>query len=247
MRRALIAGNWKMNLGLEEGMVLVQSLLNQSSAEDFANCDVLVCPQMPLIAPLADIAGNIKIGAQDCGATDSGAFTGDTSPQLLASLGCDYVIVGHSERRAGRFEDDGLIQAKAGAAQKAGLTAIVCVGESEMERELGNAETIVASQLAGSIPEGSNAENLVVAYEPVWAIGTGKTASEADVQEMHASIRDQLEDLLGDASKIRILYGGSVKADNAKALLALKDVDGALVGGASLKAESFMPIIKATK
>ena len=234
-----------MNLDLEEGMDLIQSLVNQITPDDLSKCDVLVCPQMPLIAPLSDIAGSIKLGAQDCGAANAGAFTGDTSPSLLASLGCDYVIVGHSERRVGRLEDSGLIRSKTAAAHASGLTAIVCVGESENERDEGKAELVVASQLAASIPPGSNPDNLVVAYEPVWAIGTGKTASEAEVQEMHETIRDQLVDLLGDASKIRILYGGSVKADNAVALLALKDVDGALVGGAALKPDSFLPIIRA--
>lgn len=226
-------------------MALVQALVNQITPDDLSKCDVLVSPQMPLIAPLSDIAGGIKLGAQDCGTADAGAFTGDTSPCLLASLGCDYVIVGHSERRTGRFEESSLVRSKAAAAHVAGLTAIICVGESENERDEGKAELVVASQLAASIPSGSNPDNLVIAYEPVWAIGTGKTASESEVQEMHETIRDQLEDLLGDASKVRILYGGSVKADNAVALMALKDVDGALVGGASLKPDSFLPIIRA--
>jgi triosephosphate isomerase len=193
-----------------------------------------------------EIAGSgVALGGQDCHARPSGAFTGDIAAAMLADLGCGYVIVGHSERRQLHRESDAEVKAKALAAREAGLTAIVCIGETLAERDAGRTLAVIEAQLAGSLPDGATAGDLVVAYEPVWAIGTGRTASAAQVAEVHAAIRRALGTRLSDGGAVRILYGGSVKPDNAASLLAVADVDGALVGGASLDAKGFLAIAAA--
>ncbi|HAD87229.1 MAG TPA: triose-phosphate isomerase, partial [Rhodospirillaceae bacterium] len=198
---------------------------------------------LPMVASAIEESG-IALGAQDCHGNEKGAHTGDVSAKLLAQVGCAYVIVGHSERRTDHGETDEQVRAKAEAAQAAGMAAIVCVGETEAERDAGRATEVVVGQVVGSVPEGATAENLVIAYEPVWAIGTGKTATPQDAQDMHAAIRASLADRFGaeTAAGIRILYGGSMKPGNAAELLALADVDGGLIGGASLVADDFWAI-----
>jgi triosephosphate isomerase len=188
----------------------------------------------------------IALGAQDCHAAASGAHTGDVAAEMLADLGCTYVIVGHSERRSDHGESDAEVKAKAEAAQRAGLVAIVCLGETEAERDAGQALTVVGRQLAASLPEGATPANSVVAYEPVWAIGTGRTPSEEEIVAVHAELRARLVERFGAAGNdFRLLYGGSVKPSNAVAIMALPNVDGGLIGGASLKAEDFWPIVEA--
>ena len=211
------------------------------------DCDVLVCPPATLIAQAAwTVNGAFAIGGQDCHAEASGAFTGDISAEMLKGAGASHVIVGHSERRQYHAETDAIVAAKAKAAWRAGLTAIICFGETLAEREAGKANSVCETQLAGSVPEGATAANTVVAYEPVWAIGTGKTASLDDIKAMHAHVRACLVKQLGEAGRtILIQYGGSVKPDNAAAILSTPEVGGALVGGASLKVADFMAIISA--
>jgi triosephosphate isomerase len=240
-RRPLIAGNWKMNGRLADGTALARDVAARTVA---GGAELLLCPPATLIQPVADaIAGSsLQLGGQDCHAADAGAHTGDIAATMLKDLGCAYVIVGHSERRADHGESDETVRAKAAAALSAGLTPIVCVGENEAERDAGRAGRVVAAQLGGSLPDGWAPANLVVAYEPVWAIGTGRTGTPAEIAEIHALIRNELAGMAGDAAALRILYGGSVKPDNAQAILALDDVDGALIGGASLKADDFMAI-----
>jgi triosephosphate isomerase len=210
--------------------------------------EIAVCPPATLIAHAATAlaGGAMALGAQDCHEKPSGAYTGDISAEMLKDAGCAYVIVGHSERRAGHGESDAEVKAKAEAALRAALTAIVCVGETRAEREAGEALAVVTGQVRGSLPNGAAPENLVVAYEPVWAIGAGLTPTPGDVADMHKNIRLLLGELLGRAgARVRILYGGSVKPANAKDLLGLPNVDGALVGGASLKAVDFLAIAAA--
>lgn len=209
------------------------------------NVDLLVCPPATLVAAFANAAlgSRVAIGAQDCHAEPAGAYTGDVSAEMLADAGASAVIVGHSERRSDHHEADADVRAKALAARRAGLTAIVCVGETRDQRITGKTLDVVGAQLAGSLPDGATAENLVVAYEPVWAIGTGLTPTPGDVAEVHGFIRERLVARFGVAGEgTRVLYGGSVKPANAKELLAVANVDGALVGGASLKAEDFLGI-----
>lgn len=246
VRRKLIAGNWKMNGSAAMTRDLIGALTAKAAAA-LPACDVAVCPPFPCLGgAAAALAGSaVALGAQDCAVKASGAHTGDVAAEMLADVGCRYAIVGHSERRADHGESDALIAAKAAAAHRAGLIAIICVGETEAERVAGRALDVASAQLAGSIPAGATAENTVIAYEPVWAIGTGKTATPADVAEMHAHIRGELAGKIADADKVRILYGGSVKASNAAELLAVENVDGALVGGASLVAADFWAIIEA--
>ena len=241
-----------MNGLREEGRALVNDLAQRAAAAEFA-CDIVVCPPAPLLARTAaglrDVVedlGPIDLGGQDCHAEASGAHTGDISAEMLADAGCRYVIVGHSERRADHGEDDAMVRAKAAAAHRAGLVAIVCLGESQAERDAGQALAVVEHQLAGSLPDGSRADNTVIAYEPVWAIGSGRTPSEREVEEVHRHLRARLTAHLGgEGGTVRILYGGSVNAENAAGLMAIEDVDGALVGGASLDAETFWPIVEA--
>jgi triosephosphate isomerase len=245
--RALIAGNWKMN-GLAKDAKSLAAALKEKAEGAQLDCDLLVCPPFPYLGQVAqELAGcRISLGGQDCHAAGSGAHTGDTAAQMLRDVGCSYVIVGHSERRSGHGETDTQVRAKAEAAQAAGLVPIVCVGETEKERNAEQTMTVIARQVKGSVPAGMDAGRLVVAYEPVWAIGTGRTATPADVARVHGEIRRLLVGLVGEGSeRVRILYGGSVKPDNAAELLSQANVDGALVGGASLDAESFWAIAEA--
>ena len=242
--KKLIAGNWKMNGLKDESISLVKELSKRMTTNTNANFDMLICPPATLIALVAETLKNtpLMVGAQDCHTKDKGAFTGDISAPMLKDSGCQYVILGHSERRHGHGEPSTLISAKAMAANLAGLTAIICVGELEAERASGKEYEVVENQLKLSIPANSNANSIVVAYEPVWAIGTGKTATKDDVIKMHKFIRESLKDKVGNYKEVKILYGGSVKADNAKDILSIENVDGVLVGGASLKADDFWAI-----
>jgi triosephosphate isomerase len=247
-RRALIAGNWKMN-GLAASVEELDLIIQGFGAELSNKIDLLVCPPFTLIEEFAATAkgSKVMIGAQDCHPKASGAHTGDISAEMLADAGAKAVIVGHSERRADHGEGDALVRAKAEAAFRAGLIAIVCVGETRAEREAKQTLDVVARQLQGSVPDGAGASLLVIAYEPVWAIGSGLTPSTGDVAEVHGLIRSAVSARFGATmgSAARILYGGSVKPDNAASLLKANDVDGALVGGASLKAADFLTIARA--
>jgi triosephosphate isomerase (TIM) len=242
-RRPLVAGNWKMN-----GLRASASELARVAAGArllAAAVDLMVCPPATLIAQFAAaVAGTpLRIGAQDCHAEAAGAFTGDLSAEMLKDAGASAIIVGHSERRTYHKETDAEVRAKALAVRRAGLAAIVCVGETQAQRQGGQASAVVAAQLDGSLPDGATADDLVVAYEPVWAIGSGLTPTPADVAEMHGLIRQRLISRFGTAGEgMRILYGGSVKPANARELMGAADVDGALVGGASLKADEFLAI-----
>jgi triosephosphate isomerase (TIM) len=245
--RPLVAGNWKMN-GLSGSLVEIEAMRRAADAGEAGAAELAVCPPATLIAQAAWKlrGGRLSLGAQDCHPEPSGAFTGDISAPMLKDAGAVYCIVGHSERRQYHHETDAEVRAKAEAALKAGLTAIVCVGETRTEREGGHAIAVVERQLRGSLPEGGAPETVVVAYEPVWAIGTGLTPTPADVAEMHRAIRALLGQIYGAAgARMRILYGGSVKPSNCGELLTLDNVDGALVGGASLKAADFLAIAAA--
>ena len=239
-RRPLVAGNWKMN-GLAASIAELKAII--AGARDIAKADLMVCPPATLIASFAAAARGtpVLIGGQDCHAKPSGAFTGDISAEMLKDAGASAVIVGHSERRQYHHETDAEVCAKAEAARRAGLTAIVCVGETQQQRQAGHALDVVGGQLLGSLPGGT--ADFVVAYEPVWAIGTGLTPTVADVGEVHRAIRDHLVSRYGAGGQgTRVLYGGSVNPKNCAALLAVENVDGALVGGASLKADDFLAI-----
>jgi triosephosphate isomerase (TIM) len=246
MPKTLIAGNWKMN-GLAESLTEVDALA-ASLKMQAPQCEVLICPPSTLIDRMRQrlIGTPVAVGAQDCHAKASGAHTGDISVAMLADAGASAVIVGHSERRADHGETSPTVRAKAEAVIGMGLTAIICIGETEAQRDAGQTLTIVLGQLAESIPDAGNASTMVIAYEPVWAIGTGRTPTVADVATVHAAIRGALVQRLGDGAGVRILYGGSVKPDNARELMAVANVNGALVGGASLKAKDFLGIIRAT-
>ncbi len=230
-----------------ENLIADLSAALQENADLFDVADVLVCPPFVHIAAVRNEIGDILVGAQDCSDHDNGAYTGQVSASMLKDMGCTHVILGHSERREWLQEWDELIAMKARKAHEAGLVTIICVGESEEMREEGHEKIVVKSQIAGSLPDTATAENTVIAYEPVWAIGTGKTAQPADVTEMHAFIREVLQEKLADSDDMRILYGGSMKPDNAKDLLATPNVDGGLIGGASLDAGQFLEIIRAVK
>ncbi len=239
--RQLIAGNWKMN-GVGASLAEIEAVAGWvvSAAPPI---DVLICPPATLIArAVAAARGRIAIGGQDCHPEPAGAFTGDISTEMLKDAGASAVIVGHSERRQYHGETDALVVAKALAAWRAGITAVICVGETAAERQAGQTQDVIAGQLTGSVPEGATGSTTAIAYEPVWAIGTGLTPSQAQIAEIHAFIRDRLG--VG-GEQIRILYGGSVKPENARQILALPDVGGALVGGASLKAKDFQTIVSA--
>lgn len=239
----LVAGNWKMN-GLAASQGELAKII--AGARDLAGkAELMICPPATLLAAFATAAKNSKviIGGQDCHTEASGAHTGDISAEMMADAGARAIIVGHSERRAGHHESDALVQAKVHATWRAGLAAIVCIGEQRAERESGKTLDVVGRQLDGSVPEGSMGTNLIIAYEPVWAIGTGLTPTPADVAEVHAFVRKRVTARFGaDGAQIRILYGGSVKPANAKELLTISDVNGALIGGASLKAHDFLGI-----
>jgi triosephosphate isomerase (TIM) len=241
-RRPLVAGNWKMNGRMASAAELAKII---AGARDLPAVDLMVCPPATLLAQFATLAQGspVRIGGQDCHAEPAGAFTGDLSAEMLRDAGASAVIVGHSERRSYHGETDADVRGKALAARRAGLLAIVCVGETRADREGGRALAVVGAQFEGSLPDGASAENLVLAYEPVWAIGSGMTPTPGDVAEMHGLVRQRLASRFGAAGQgVRILYGGSVKPANAKELMGVADVDGALVGGASLKADEFLAI-----
>lgn len=241
-RRPLVAGNWKMN-GLRASVGELNKII--AGARDLANVDVMVCPPATLLADFAALArgSRVAIGGQDCHALPAGAYTGDVSAEMLKDAGAQAVIAGHSERRHYHGETDEAVRAKALAARRAGISAIVCVGETRPERDAGRARAVVGSQLDRSLPDGSDNIFLVVAYEPVWAIGSGVTPTLGDVADMHGFIRERLCVRYGEWGQgTRVLYGGSVKPSNARDLMAVENVDGALVGGASLVADEFLAI-----
>jgi triosephosphate isomerase (TIM) len=242
--RPLVAGNWKMN-GLKTSADELKAILAGFEDDLAARVDVMACPPATLLLAFATMAeaSRIMVGAQDCHPAAAGAHTGDISAEMIADAGGRAVIIGHSERRKDHGEDDALVRAKAEAAWRAGLASIICVGETEAEREGGTTLARIGEQLDASVPEGATPERLVIAYEPVWAIGTGLTPTPEDVADVHAFIRARLDERFGEGgARTRILYGGSVKPDNAAELMAVDNVDGALVGGASLKAADFLGI-----
>lgn len=246
--KKLIAGNWKMNGSLAEAASLTEAIVHGVDKDHslLDRCDFVVCPPFihieTVFGTIQEHSHVLSVGAQECSKFENGAYTGDISAGMLTDIGCTHVILGHSERRQYHNESDALIAEKAQAAHGCDLTTIICVGETEQEREQGNAFDVVGAQLEKAVPEGSNAHNTVIAYEPVWAIGTGKTATAEDVKAMHQYIRDKLKEKLADFAHVRILYGGSVKPNNAQELLSVPNVDGALIGGASLKADDYLAI-----
>ncbi len=242
--RKLAAGNWKMN-GTRAALAEVTALL---AAHPAPACEMLLCPPATLIGAMAEAARGtaLQVGGQDCHPRASGAHTGDIAAAQLVDAGATHVILGHSERRADHGETDALVRAKAEAARAAGLVALICVGETEAQRDAGQTLAVVAAQLAGSVPDGATAADTVIAYEPVWAIGTGRTPTLPEIAEVHAALRAGLAARFGDqAAGMRLLYGGSVKPSNAAEIFGLPNVDGALVGGASLKAADFGAIVAA--
>lgn len=245
----LIVGNWKMNGLTADSDERTAALVKNIKGMGAKSFEIVLCPPATQIARLAwQIKDTpIALGGQDCHAEVSGAFTGNVSAPMLKDIGCAYVIVGHSERRQFHKETNAEIAAKAKAAHVAGLVAIVCIGETDAERSAGKADAIVVSQLQESLPDTATAENTVVAYEPVWAIGTGKVASVDDIKHMHALIRTKVSEKVGKGAWLRLLYGGSVKSGNAPEILHLPNVDGVLVGGASLKADEFWAIAAASE
>jgi triosephosphate isomerase (TIM) len=245
--RPLVAGNWKMN-GTMQSLDEVKRLIDMLEGTQ-VRCDIMICPPATLIAPMARVVASspIRLGGQDCHSEAKGAHTGDISAEMLKDAGCSGVIVGHSERRANHGETDALIKAKAAAAHRAGLAAIICIGETLDERKAGRTLEIVAGQLAAGLPSTATPADTIIAYEPVWAIGTGLTPTTDEVAEVHDLVRANLRQHLGEAGgdAVAILYGGSVKPDNAATLMSVSNVNGALVGGASLAAADFMGIIRA--
>lgn len=245
-RTPLIAGNWKMNGLRADSVALAKSIVEGASGLD---CELLVCPPYTLLHTIGDVVNgtNVMLGAQDCDIADFGAHTGDICVAMLKDAGCTHVIVGHSERRTDHGESDAFVCAKAEVVHAAGMTAVICIGETEIEREQGQTMAVMSTQLDGSVPKGSTAENTVIAYEPVWAIGTGKTATPEDAGDVHDHIRTYLATKLNHdvAGGMRILYGGSMKPGNAAELMAQSDIDGGLIGGAALKAEDFIGIATA--
>ena len=243
----LIAGNWKMN-GLRSAIDQLGELASLMTSGDAPRAMVVICPPATILHAVANrgATSGIMAGGQDCHQAASGAHTGDLSAAMLADAGAQYVIVGHSERRADHGETDALVRAKAEAAIAAGLKPIICVGETEAERDSGDAESVVAAQLAASVPDAGAEHGIVIAYEPVWAIGTGRTPRNEEIAAMHNRIRQLLVERFGeDGQTVRILYGGSMKPQNAREILAIENVNGGLVGGASLLAKDFYTIISA--
>ncbi len=242
----LIAGNWKMNMLASDGVGLARDIAAKAQG---ATCDLLVCPPATILGQVAEVlsGSEVAVGGQDCHESESGAFTGDVSAKMVGDAGASHVILGHSERRHGLGETDARVRAKTQAAHAAGLVAIVCIGETEAERDAGQTLEVLSTQLAGSLPDtGVSGANTVIAYEPVWAIGTGRTPTLDEVEAAHRHIRATLESALGsEAGAVRLLYGGSMKPENAQSLLAVANVDGGLIGGASLDAESFLAIAAA--
>ena len=246
-RRPLIAGNWKMNGLKADALALAKGVVEGVKQAGWTDREVLVCPPATLVLAVAEaVKGTgLMVGGEDCHTKAGGAHTGEISAEMLRDAGASHVIVGHSERRTDCGETDAVVRAKAEAAWRAGLLPIVCIGETLAEREGRRTLGVLETQLKGSVPSGATAAKLVVAYEPVWAIGTGKTPTTDEVAAAHAHIRKMLGELLGDAAAVRLLYGGSMKGSNAAELLAAGDVDGGLIGGASLKADEFLAIAKA--
>jgi triosephosphate isomerase len=245
--RPLVAGNWKMN-GTSTSLNELRTIGHGFMAGLDTETEALICPPATLLSRASEILKStpVRVGGQDCHARESGAHTGDISAEMLKDAGASYVIVGHSERRTDHGETDAVVRAKAEAAWRAGIVAIICIGETKAEREQGATLGVLSRQIAGSVPGSAASANTVIAYEPVWAIGTGLTPTAADVAEAHAHIRSELKALLGaEAAQTRLLYGGSVKPSNAVELLSVENVDGALVGGASLKAQDFLGIAEA--
>lgn len=244
-RKIMIAGNWKMN-GLSADGVNLAKEINSAVKAKSRNCEFVVCPPFTLLSLVKKAlrGSKVALGAQDCHTAEKGAHTGDISPVMLKDLGCSYVILGHSERRADHHESSALVCQKAVSAHQAGLKTIICIGETLEQRESGKTIDVCSCQVKESLPDDAKASNVVIAYEPVWAIGTGKTPTPKEVEDVHAAVRNVLVKKLGktEAAKMRILYGGSVKPSNAKEMLALPDVDGALIGGASLKSADFIAI-----
>lgn len=249
MRQKLVMANWKMNGARETNRVLLETLRDAlGGGLGVRDVACVVCPPYPYLPQVHELlsATGIALGAQDCGHAASGAYTGEVAAAMLADCGCSFVLVGHSERRQYHQESDALLAAKLEAAARSGLTAVLCVGETREQREAGQADAVVAAQLRGALADMPDLTRLAVAYEPVWAIGTGLTATPQQAQEMHVQVRQTLGELdAGSAQKVQILYGGSVKADNAAELFAQNDIDGALVGGASLDAAAFAAIVEA--
>lgn len=248
LRRLVIAGNWKMNGLIADGEALASELVSKMSGAENPEFDMLVCPPFTLLSKIGDIVNNsgVSLGAQDCHTAEAGAHTGNVSPAMLKDQGCECVIVGHSERRTDHGETDDLVRAKAEAVTAADMFAIICVGETETQRDAGETIAVVRNQVRDAVPENSTSDNTIVAYEPVWAIGTGRTPTLDEVEAAHGHIRAALQTALGDeAGAIRLLYGGSMKPENAESLLAVANVDGGLIGGASLDAESFLAIAAA--
>ena len=247
-RKKIIAGNWKMNGLLEDGVNLAKAVSVAVKKLTKPQCEFIVCPPFTLLYSVKKAlrGSKIELGGQDAHFANKGAHTGDVSPTMLKNIGCSYVILGHSERRANHGESSQLVAQKAAAAYANGLKTIICIGETEQQRDAGKTIDVCTKQIKDSVPAEATAANTVIAYEPVWAIGTGKTPTPKDVEEVHAAIREVLAKKLGKnvAARMRILYGGSVKPNNAAEFLSLPDVDGALIGGASLKAEDFMAIAK---
>jgi triosephosphate isomerase (TIM) len=244
--RKLVAGNWKMNGLRADGLALARALVEKADAER-PRSELVLCPPATLLMAIAEAirGSSIALGGQDCHGEPKGAHTGDIGAPMLRDVGCQYVILGHSERRTNHHESDALVRAKVTAALAARLVPILCVGETAEERDRGEALAVVSRQLAGSLPDGVGGAVLVIAYEPVWAIGTGRTPTTDDVAAVHAHIRRELAGKVGEPTATRILYGGSVKPGNAGELLSVANVDGALVGGASLIADDFWAIAKA--
>jgi triosephosphate isomerase len=244
--RPLVAGNWKMN-GTRESLDQIKAIGDGVKEKLSEKVETLLCPPATLLYVATALCTDspLMIGAQDCHQNVSGAHTGDISAEMIADCFGTYVIVGHSERRTDHAETDELVRAKTEAAHAADLTAIICIGETADERKSGRTLDVLKRQLAGSVPDGATAENTVIAYEPVWAIGTGLTPTIGDVEEAHAFMRQELvAGFAGEGKKMRILYGGSVKPSNARELMAVANVDGALIGGASLKAADFLAIYR---
>lgn len=247
-RKALIAGNWKMNGNISMAKELASNIASWYKENNNSHFNMLVCPPFPLLPIVKEALGDsgVLLGSQDCHMNNDGAHTGDTSAVLLKDIGCTHAIIGHSERRTDHGETDALVKAKAEAALKAGLVAVVCIGETLEERDNGKTLEVNSRQVRNSMPEGATADNVVIAYEPVWAIGTGRIPSLEDVAETHAAIRKVIAEVIGsdEAEKMNILYGGSMKPENAQELITITDVDGGLIGGASLKSEDFTAIAK---
>ena len=246
--RPLVAGNWKMHGRRAEGLELAIELARRArrAAAEEIRGDVVICPPAPLLAAVADAVADspVRVGGQDCHWLESGAHTGDVSAAMLTDAGCRYVILGHSERRTGHGETDEIVRKKAEAALAAGLVSIICIGETEAQRAVGETLTVVERQFLNSLPAGAAAENTVVAYEPVWAIGTGKVPTSPEIGAVHDQLRRLARGRVGNGERLRLLYGGSVKPGNAAEILRIGNVDGALVGGASLNADDFWAIAR---